>query len=662
MSRLSVCVKGTQLDYDPETLLFTLTRGNAVWQTEQAPCIQFSRPTGEDRPYPWADLPADIHTVSLASAGIMETKLWKTGLGEGFITRFAAIPGTSLTLETLLWIDYDRGDLYAELIPGQEPDDRSSKENGQISNQENEQMSNQETGQLSGQNRENGWHAIVFPASFAFAESGPKSYTLINQRQGLMLPNGHADDCKPVTYGQYCSAAAYMPWFGQVRGEDAYIAIGVTPFDGGYLLENHPGHMKTIAQYWLPSLGRMDYRRVVRYTFTQGDYNDLARIYRQYAHESGLLVTLAEKAVRNPNVARLIGCAIVHEGIYHNIQPESNYYDHEHPENNTRLLASFDERARQMRALKEKWGLDKVYFHMDGWGVDGYDSHHPDYLPPNAPAGGWEGMRRLSDTMDELGYLLATHDQYRDYHYNASSFDEEMAVHDIHGQIVTHGYWYGGKQSYLCSALAPGYVRRNYASLKEHGINLKGTYQDVFTIVDLDECSHPWHRVTREQCAAYRKACFDYVMANGIAISSEEIIDWGMQTLVFCHHAPQVPSVAPDFAKGIPVPLANLVYHDCVLQPAFLGYGPSYTSDLADKQNGLLLALLNGNAGYLPIEPTAEEVERYKIVASLQEKTQHCELLRHKYLSPTRQQTVFANGITVTIDTETDMYQIDGLE
>ena len=155
MSRLSVCVKGTQLDYDPETLLFTLTRGSAVWQTEQAPCIQFSRPTGEDRPYPWSDLPADINTVSLASTGIRETKLWKTGLGEGFITRFAAIPGTSLTLETLLWIDYDRGDLYAELIPGQEAE--------LIPGQETDYKSSQENEQLSGQNRKNGWHAIVFP-------------------------------------------------------------------------------------------------------------------------------------------------------------------------------------------------------------------------------------------------------------------------------------------------------------------------------------------------------------------------------------------------------------------------------------------------------------------------------------------------------------------
>ena len=630
MSILSVTQRGTTLTYDTDTLLLSVSRDGAVWRTTRAPFVQFNHPTGEARPYPWAPLPASVSETPLTEAKVIETKPWKTGLGEGFLTRFEGIPHTSLTLETLVWVDNCRGELFAELIPYEDPKDE--------------------------------WHTVIFPTAFSFSEPGAANYTVINYRQGLMLPNGHKlEEESRVKWGQYCSAAAYMPWFGQVRGKDAYIAIGVTPYDGGYLLDYKADDSCEIAQYWMPSLGRMGYRRVVRYTFIQGGYNELCEVYRQYARETGLLVTLKEKAVRNPSVGRLVGCAIVHQGIYENRQPDSHYYDHEHPENNTRLFATFDQRAAQLTALKEKWGLDKIYFHMDGWGIDGYDSHHPDYLPPNEKAGGWAGMKRLSDTLDRLGYLFATHDQYRDYHYNAESFDEEMAVHDTHGDITVHSYWLGGKQSYLCSSQAPGYVRRNYSALEEHGIHLKGTYQDVFTIVDLDECDHPWHRATRKQCAEYRKACFDYVMAHGIAISSEEIIDWAMQTLAYCHHAPQVPSMAPEFPRGIPLPLSNIVYHDCVIQPGHLGVGPSYNSDLAPGQNGLLLALLNGNAGYLPIEPTQEDVDKYKLVAALQEKTQYSRLLRHEYLSPYVQRTTFEGGVTVTIDTEKNTWDIQGM-
>ena len=42
--------------------------------------------------------------------------------------------------------------------------------------------------------------------------------------------------------------------------------------------------------------------------------------------------------------------------------------------------------------------------------------------------GGWEGLRRLADTCDELGYLFAVHDQYRDFYFNAASFDDDFAI------------------------------------------------------------------------------------------------------------------------------------------------------------------------------------------------------------------------------------------
>ncbi|MDR1566863.1 MAG: DUF5696 domain-containing protein, partial [Treponema sp.] len=312
-------------------------------------------------------------------------------------------------------------------------------------------------------------------------------------------------------------------------------------------------------------------------------------------------------------------------------------------------------------SLKEKWGLTDVYFHFDGWGIDGYDSHHPDYLPPNEKLGGWEGMKRLSDVMKELGYLFATHDQYRDYYFNAESFDREMAVHDTKGNIQEYGIWLGGKQSLLCSSQAPLYVRRNYSALAEHGIDIAGTYQDVFSDVELDECDHPWHRVTRKECAEYRKACFDYVMAHGIALSSEEAIDWSMQTMAFCHHAPFPKSPAPDFPIGIPVPLTHLVYHDCLIMPAFMGRGPSYTSELAERQNGLLLGLLTASPAYLPIEPGEDDVKTVRLAGKLNRAAQYSPMIHHEYLSPLVQRAVYGCGITVTIDTERDTWDIQGL-
>ena len=632
MSHQRISQGGTVLELNPKSLLFAVEKDGARWQTSETPYIELI--IGEEhldgekdvfRPYR-----PILKKVLFTEAAVCTTRPWKTGLGEGFLIHIEGLPGTALTFEALVWVDNCRGELFCELIPYEDPKDE--------------------------------WHRIVFPTAFDFDGGTADDYTLVNVRQGLLLPNDRVNDVEAFRYGQYATHNAYMPWFSQIRGGEGYVAIALTEFDAGYHLDQDELGRKRISSYWMPSLGRLSYRRVVRYTFFKGNYVDAAAVYRLHARETGRLVTLAEKAVRCENAAKLVGCAWVHEGGYQNVQPDSHYYDREHPERNVRVIATFDRRAEQMRALKEKWRLDQVYFHMDGWGVDGYDSHHPDYTPACDKLGGWEGMKRLSDTMNELGYLFATHDQYRDYHYNAASFDEEMAVHDTKGRIIVHSWWLGGKQSYLCSTQAPGYVRRNYSEIARHGVDIKGTYQDVFTICELDECDHPWHRATREDCARNRKACFDYVMAHGIAVSSEEAIDWAMPTLVFCHHAPFVPSFAPDFPKGKSLPLFNLVYHDCFIQPANPVMGPSYNSDLIEGENGFLLALLTASPVYIPIEPDEAAIARYRLCARLQKATQYHAMTSHEYLSDDVQRAVYDNGVEVTINMKDGTAEITGLD
>lgn len=56
-------------------------------------------------------------------------------------------------------------------------------------------------------------------------------------------------------------------------------------------------HTTHVGVYFEPSLGKMDYRRVMRYTFLDDcDYNDLCKEYRSYVNEQGRLRTLEEKA------------------------------------------------------------------------------------------------------------------------------------------------------------------------------------------------------------------------------------------------------------------------------------------------------------------------------------------------------------------------------
>lgn len=575
-------------------------------------------------------------------AVMISHEYYHMGIGEGIRSRFEGFEKEGkkfpYSFETLIWIEESTGDIYFEWVPLQEEGLHVQK--------------------------------VFWPGDMEFDEKKDSWYTLLTHQQGILIPNTWKTELAPVGFnGLFETAGGYMPWFAQVKDREGYIAICVTPWNAGYYAE-HPadGPYTHVGIYFEPSLGKMDYRRIVKYTLASDcDYNDLCKIYREYVNEQGKLRTLAEKAARNPSVDQLIGCAFVHKGIKTQVQKNSDFFDPENPEKNNHLT-SFAQREKEIRTLHEM-GVEKLYLHLDGWAQPGYDNRHPDYLPACKEAGGWEGMKALSDALHECGYLFGIHDQYRDYYLTAPSFDENYACRLPDGTIPKHQRWAGGPQSYLCATQAPGYVRRNFSEIKKQGIELDGAYLDVFTCNEGDECDHPEHRMTRRECYEFRGKCFEYLLSCGILPSSEEVSDWAVPSLVFCHYAPyDFMMKQPGTPKeGIPVPLYNLVYHDCVIEPWMM-------DKVSEEEDYMLYALLNGGAPYLirdaaypntdgafdeQVKMTLEEqIKRCKVVSDLHEKVAKCEMLRHEIIDGDYmiQETTFSNGIKVKVDFRKQTY------
>lgn len=570
---------------------------------------------------------------------------YQTGLGTGIISRYEnfVIEGKTYPyiFETFVWIEEVSGDIFFEWIPVQEEGLHIRK--------------------------------VFWPGEMEFEEARDSWYTLLPHQQGILIPNTWETQLAPVVFdGFFETAGGYMPWYGQVKDRSGYIAICVTPWNAGYYAEHPAGGPYTHVGMWLePSLGKMDYRRIIRYTLKEEcDYNDLCKIYRRYVEEQGRLITLEQKAVRNPSVNRLIGSAFVHKGIKTVVQPDSDFYDAADPEKNNHLT-SFAQREKEIRALHDM-GVEKLYMHLDGWAEPGYDNQHPDYTPACEAAGGWEGMKSLADAMHECGYLFGIHDQYRDYYLAAPSYDENFACVLADGTIPKHQRWAGGPQAFLCATQAPHYVKRNFTAIKEQGIQLDCAYLDVFTCNEGDECDNPMHRMTRRDCYEFRGKCFEYLLTEGILSSSEEVSDWAVPSLVFCHYAPyDFMMRRPGSPKeGIPVPLYNLVYHDCVIQPWMM-------EKVSEEDDYMLYALLNGGAPYL-IRDAAypntdgafddgislkleEDIRRCKIVSELHEKVAKAEMLSHTMVEgdPMVQKTVFSDGTEVTVDFRKQTYEIN---
>jgi hypothetical protein len=262
---------------------------------------------------------------------------------------------------------------------------------------------------------------------------------------------------------------AYIPVYGQIQDGCGYAAIIDTPYDARY---NVTG--EEIQPYFVTSLGHMRYARALLYSFfAEGDFNTVAKIYRAYLSERGEIVTLKEKMLRNPKVEYLIGCPVVHTGTAVHIHPASHFYDPDHPENND-YHCPFSETGRMLTELKKK-GVEKAYLHLDGWGKQGYDNLHPDPFPVHEGAGGAAGMKALQETCTDLGYYFGIHDQYRDYYYDAPSFDLDNALMYLDGGHPYHDFWNGGPHTFLCAKLAMDYVRRNYNEFERLGIKLDGS-------------------------------------------------------------------------------------------------------------------------------------------------------------------------------------------
>lgn len=497
---------------------------------------------------------------------------------------------------------------------------------------------------------------VCWPAPLTADEQG--AYAVLNTMQGQLLPTDWPQPFgeKLPFDGQMGSESAYMPWWGEITPQGGYLCYVRQSWDSAYTIHHPAGGPTRIAVHHLPSLGEMRYARTVSYCFVPAgsSYVTLCRLYREIADEEGRPRTLREKAAQNPNVQKLIGCCVMHVDGKTHITERSAYYNREEPEKNDQLVP-FSHWTKRVKRLKEL-GVEQLYLHLDGWGQPGYDNQHPDYLPPCREAGGWEGMKELSDTMQQLGYMFGVHDQYRDYYLDAATYDPDNAAMSADGSLFECARWAGGTQNYLCASLAFDYVRRNFEQLFAHGIHLEGTYLDVFTCNELDECANPRHPMTRRECIDARNRCFHYLSAHGVAPSSEEVNDWAVAAQVFCHWAPYMDGCA------IPVPLYNLVYHDCVIIPWMM---PAGRWGIPEGTTGFLHALLNGGMGYMDERAEGEELEenirQWRVLRELQQHVAMEKMVNHELLSAdyTLQRSTFSDGTRVTVNFKENTYQID---
>jgi hypothetical protein len=507
-------------------------------------------------------------------------------------------------------------------------------------------------------------------------DSRDVDYTLLSNGRGTLLPRKWPKEYYPIRtitpegkiattdhslLQSHVIESWSMSWWGFQKGNSAMMVIVETPDDASYQFSHPAGGPTVIGPRWRSQLGRFGYLRSARMAFVDnGNYVQLAKRYRRYVMETGLFVSLREKIARTPLVAELFGIPQTRVSILRNLVPSSDRYDTKDVAKNY-SLTTFDERIKQLRELKAK-GIDRLLVYVSGWPNLGYDRQHPDPLPPPEKAGGWEGMKRLINACHELGFQVIFHDQYRDYYLDAPSYNPQFAVHEEdeslppqqfpgsrfgdskQGRIPMMRHWDGGPQAYLNARFQLGHLVKNYRLFTENGIKTQGIYIDVIGYVPPDQDFNPEHPTTHTDAMRGQIAMMNWSRQNLGIVATESGADWVIPYV-------DVINQSGGGSKAILLPLYQLVYHDAVI-----------TSFGARDRKTLLQGLLFGGQPELPFAGGDEQtMTLIREMMMLHKRVGMLEMTKHEFLDTTfkKERTTFADGTTVTVNWETNSYQIE---
>lgn len=468
--------------------------------------------------------------------------------------------------------------------------------------------------------------------------------------------NGHLYplDRKPFPRRWHSASRLDMPWMGLCDLEEGfgYMILIQTSDDASIEMRGvKSGGRDLVAPriIWAGSKKQFRYPRRLMYHFVNhGGYVALAKRYRAYARDQGLLVPLAEKQKRNPNVARLFGAPDVW--------------------GNASLAF-----ARQAKAAV----VEKMIIHGRTSSRD---------------------MKAIND----LGYLTSEYDNYTDVlpvpadNGIDSKHDHvpDSVVLKGDGQRMTAWLTFDKKTQFMkrCPALWLRTAKIVVPSVLEKRPFL-GRFIDVTTAENLYECYDPTHPLSRGDKRACGVELLSYVRSLNLVTGGEHGIWWAVPHLDYIEgmmsggsyswpagHLKRPRSkdqefTSPwggklgkwdDYAKwGIGhqyrVPLWELVFHDCVISTWYWGDSSDFLLEAAPEITATKDAF-NILYGTIPMLWANKEgawekarsvfLRTYRNTCKLHEVIAGTEMLSHEFVTRDRavQRTRFSDGTEAIVN------------
>lgn len=498
-----------------------------------------------------------------------------------------------------------------------------------------------------------------YPAAFA-TRKGDRLVVPMNE--GIAFPVDEPPKTGLWHEGMNSGHGLCMSFFGIVedRTGAGWMALVETPDDAAMNAWPDRTGLLVAGPSWEPSRKAFGYTRTMRYVFfAEGGHVAMAKRYRAYAKAKGRLVTFAEKAKTRPRVADICGAP--------------NLW---------------------ITGCKDAEGLAVVDdFHRAGWTNLLWS------------AGGSPAF--VTKLAQMKGMLVGRYDIYQDImdpkhreelRWWHPDWVTEAFPHDIMWKGPspdqwTHGWPVESKKgpyidcAVLCDRQAPPYARKRIgAELKEKPYNTR--FIDTTTASPWRECWNPAHPMTRSESREWKMKLLNVVSGEfGLVCGSETGHD---AAVPYCDYFEGMLSLGPyrideagrnmwqviddvperlakyQVGEAYRLPLWELVYHDCCVAQWYWG---DYNNKLPKvwRKRDLFNALYATPPMYLMHSwawPKLKDqvLESMKTACPAALVTAGAEMVDHRFLTEDRtvQQTVFANGVKVTVDFRNDSVSVEG--
>ena len=500
---------------------------------------------------------------------------------------------------------------------------------------------------------------LDFPLPFA-TRKGDRLIVPMNEGMSYPVDEDHQGLHRLIAYGGH---GLCMGFFGVA--EDAagagWMCILETSNDAAMNAYKGADGLWVAGPSWDAQKGELGYTRKARYVFFEkGGHVAMCKRYRGHAKQAGLYKPFTEKVKRNPNIDLLIGAANIWKMGGGRHDPEALVKEMQSL-GMQRILWSGGGSANQIKALR---AIPDVL-------VGRYDIYQ--------------------DIMDP-----ANHEKVG---YKHGDWVTEAFPHDINWR-GPNGDWRRGWQvkakdgtmipcAVICDAKALPYAgKRISEELKLKPYTAR--FIDTTVAAPWFECYHPDHPMTRTQSRQHKMELLKLIGDFGLVCGSET----GHEASVpFCDYFEGMLSVGPyrvpdsgrnmlriwdevperlakyQVGESYRLPLWELVYHDCVVAQWYWG---DYNNKLPKvwRKRDLFNALYGTPPMYLFDakqwdEKKAQFAASYKVAEPVSRATGYSEMTDHRVLTPDRkvQQSVFANGVTVTVNFGEKAYRMaDGTE